>query len=246
MARILALFSVAVIGLGAALAAQVEKPATKPTAMRQMPPGKLTSYPAVRLLMAPGVLDELKVTDEQRAHFKKTDAEFDRQSTALSQTIQREISRSNGLPDRTNSDAQQQFVEARRSLVKQLEESWLKTLSKRQSQRLKQIQLQADGPLTFLRPEIQEKLNMSPEQIQEIEELVRQANQDLVEARNTANAVASSVTQADPKNPNRRLIAAADAPTYKAAVAKAVKDRDSIRQALDSSIAKVSPKETAR
>jgi hypothetical protein len=124
-------------------------------------------------------------------------------------------------------------------LGRQREESLLRTLSKQQRQRLQQIQLQADGALTFTRPEIQEKLNMSPEQAQEISELVRQANEDLAQSRNALEGVFGSLVQTDPKRPNVRTITPADAPKFKAAQAKADKENESIRRTLDSAVARV-------
>ena len=88
MIRMLSLFGVIAIGLGAAGVAQVETPAVK-AAPRRMPAGRLSSYTLVRLLEFPAVLDELNLTAEQRTQFKNASAEFLRQSEALRRAHQR-------------------------------------------------------------------------------------------------------------------------------------------------------------
>jgi hypothetical protein len=56
-------------------------------------------------------------------------------------------------------------------LTRESEVPLVEALDTRQRDRLEQIQLQADGPMAFLRPEIQERLVITPEQLRAIKEV---------------------------------------------------------------------------
>jgi hypothetical protein len=99
MYRMLVLTGVVATGLVACVAAQVDKPVGKATRLRLLPGGKLSSYSVVRLLDSAGVLDELKMTEKQRAEMKKADDELVRQHEAVLQRIQRDTPKGEVGPD---------------------------------------------------------------------------------------------------------------------------------------------------
>jgi hypothetical protein len=67
-------------------------------------------------------------------------------------------------------------------LTSESEAPLLKILDPRQRSRLEQLQLQADGPMALRRPEIQRRLNMTPGQIEMIEEIVSEGREAMSQA----------------------------------------------------------------
>jgi beta-lactamase regulating signal transducer with metallopeptidase domain len=62
-------------------------------------------------------------------------------------------------------------------------------MDRRQRTRMEQIKLQLEGPLAFLKPEVQSKLNLSPEQIEQIDNLVTQGRREVLKAANVPGQV---------------------------------------------------------
>ena len=81
------------------------------------------------------------------------------------------------------------------SLTNEFDVLLLNVLDQRQSARLEQIQLQADGPMAFTRPQIQERLNLAPEQVEEISGIVSQGR----DAIDKAARVPASLVPATPR-----------------------------------------------
>jgi beta-lactamase regulating signal transducer with metallopeptidase domain len=79
------------------------------------------------------------------------------------------------------------------------EKAILRLLQPRQLARMEQIKLQMDGPLAFLRPDVQRKLNMDPAQVELIVELVVQGREDLVKSA----TIPLSPEAADPEQLNK-------------------------------------------
>jgi hypothetical protein len=72
--------------------------------------------------------------------------------------------------------------QAMEELQHESERDLTRALDKNQFQRLKQIQLQVEGPFAVLRPEIAERLELSEEQVAQIQEIQNESNQARREA----------------------------------------------------------------
>jgi hypothetical protein len=70
----------------------------------------------------------------------------------------------------------------RDTLRNETDQARSKVLDRRQRQRLDQLRVQIDGPFAFSRPEIQERLNLAPEQVEAIQEIVNQSREKMFEA----------------------------------------------------------------
>jgi hypothetical protein len=143
------------------------------TSQQGVPNPHLLSMPKAKLLGFPAVQDEIEMTPKQRELWKSLTAKLSRlQEEARSREV---IPGENTDPDSVALLARQSrasFVSA----MKDVEETMLPSLSRAQRARLNEIQLQAEGPTAFFRPEFQAQLNLAPEQT----ELIRTA---IVEAR---------------------------------------------------------------
>jgi hypothetical protein len=121
------------------------------------------------LLRRPEILRQLKVTDSQLARLTKAREEVDR---ALEHDAQEKAALIQRMQRRKDSDGLAAYRQATMnelfSLTTESELPLLKVLDGRQRSRLEQIQLRADGPGAFRRPQVQERLNLSPEQIEMI------------------------------------------------------------------------------
>jgi hypothetical protein len=109
------------------------------------------------LAVAPAVQEELKLTDEQKTKVGK----LAQTSGSRTQAMLRAAAAEGG------SDPQA-LVNAGANLRRQLEPTLGRILDKRQRERLNQIVMQVEGPLTAARPEVVRRLNMTPEQMEGI------------------------------------------------------------------------------
>jgi hypothetical protein len=135
------------------------------------------------LLDRPSVLKELKVTDAQKARLKQALLESDRLAARSGQET-RAIKAE--LKARGDVQGLAEFNQSHAILVRALtldcERPIMAVLDSRQRARFEQLQLQADGPSAFLRPQIQVRLNMSPEQIDVIKAIYERSRQAIVES----------------------------------------------------------------
>gem|GEM_PF-1879864 len=87
-----------------------------------------------------------------------------------------------GRPDpetfRANMEAMRENMEA---LQQETNNAIAKILTPKQRLRLNQISLQQQGPLAVARPEIAEKLNMSPEQLEQVQAIIQESRQSQME-----------------------------------------------------------------
>ena len=68
------------------------------------------------------------------------------------------------------------------ALTTESERPILDVLDSHQRSRLEQLQLQADGPAAFMRPEIQDRLRMSPEQADAIRMIYERGRQEMAQS----------------------------------------------------------------
>jgi hypothetical protein len=91
-----------------------------------------------------------------------------------------------------------------------------KILDRRQFTRLEQIRYQTEGPKAFERPEVQERLNVSPEQVELIMTIIAQGERELVSASLVPVEVAPDFRNLTPEQRRASMETAA----YKGAVKK--------------------------
>jgi hypothetical protein len=117
-------------------------------------PGALPTTPLLLIQRAP-VQKELKLTEEQKARIARLDEQLNQQRRDEASRI------SQGARGVSSMGAVQEMIAARRTKD---EAELARLLEPGQRGRLQQIALQIEGPMAVARPEVAEKLNMSPEQ----------------------------------------------------------------------------------
>jgi hypothetical protein len=134
------------------------------------------------LLTFESVRDEVGLTVDQREALKKVEASSARNHEHLMKQVDEEVellkSRQASFQERLN--LADRVDGQRRGMIADLEAAKVRVLSPAQRARLEQIRLQAEGPAAFNRPEIQDRLNMSPEQAEEIKAIVSQGREQAV------------------------------------------------------------------
>jgi hypothetical protein len=118
----------------------------------------------VVLITWKAVQEELGLTEAQTAQIKSVGKEFDDRRLNLAQRLAKPEGRL----------APEALTEAIASMRSEQEAAIARILGARQRTRLEQISLQVEGPLCVARPEIAERINLSPEQLEMIREIVAQ------------------------------------------------------------------------
>jgi hypothetical protein len=140
------------------------------------------------LLGYPAVEEEIKLSPAQKSRLKEIDDELRRSVERATKEARDRMEaykknrQANGQqyePDVLSALGQEDAA-ARGPVIAGAEAARVKALDRRQRARLDQIQLQAEGPTALTRPEIQERLNMSPEQSEAIGAIVAQGREELV------------------------------------------------------------------
>jgi hypothetical protein len=143
-------------------------------------PGLCSKWP---LLETPSVMKELKLSEAQLDGLKRAKAEASRISERVSRENRMLRDRLTAQGDR---EALAEFGRAQRNrlyaLTREHDQPLLKVLDDAQRARLEQIQLRADGPMAFVRPAIQERLRMSPEQVELITAICQRGNESAIES----------------------------------------------------------------
>ncbi len=118
------------------------------------------------LLQTPSVQKELKLTEEQIARLKRAMLEagpIEERKGRENRQLQMRLTKAGdreGLAALEREGMKQVYT-----LTREGERPLLQLLDSHQRARLEQLQLQADGPMAFMRPEIQDRLKMSSEQV---------------------------------------------------------------------------------
>jgi hypothetical protein len=192
-------------------------------------------YALFVVFLRPEVQKELKVTDSQKSRFAELQKE---QSRALALIDEEYEAKKKALPDSTDRLAVQTLRRERTRLTDSVladqDEIVRKVLDRRQFARLNEIRLQTEGPAAFNRPEVQEQLNLGPEQVELIGSIVRDGRKMLVALR----APSDVLPDPRPLNPTQRK-AAREAKAYKDAVKAARERAIAIRGSTMQSIARV-------
>ena len=139
------------------------------------------------LLEEPAIQEELKLTQAQKDRLKKTASQVERMLLARNRERTQILNELRAQGDRAAFEAKtEEFrnfaMRDFRMLARESDGPLLEVLNRRQRIRLEQIQLQADGFMAFRRPEIQERLNLLPDQIESIDEIINNSRQALKKA----------------------------------------------------------------
>lgn len=188
----------------------------------------LTQQTPLTLLRYPAVRRELALTPKQEARWNEYQHEFDRQDTRIIDQF-REL-RMQASPEQ-RPILRQQRLEALDALNAKVNKGLLELLDARQRTRLDQIGIQREGTTAFLRPEFQERLNMSPGQIELVQEIVAEGQQGVRMALHASQAASKQATRNDTVEIDPK-----DAPALKSLRQKSMK---AAYQALESAEAKI-------
>lgn len=137
---------------------------------------RLRRHAKIGLLEYPAIQAELELTDAQKARLKDADEKLTRHHREIQDRFK-------ALGDAPAPDEvtalREETTAGRNTLLHEIEDTTLKSLDRRQLKRLDQIQIQAEGPTSFMRPEIQQRLNLDPGQIESIREILAASRTEL-------------------------------------------------------------------
>lgn len=193
--RILIASGIAVFGslLGAQAQSSLGRGTEAPDGYSFLGPGlRLETWPAAVLLNSLAVQKELKITPEQLEKVRQGRLDLSKELARRNDELQvkirqyRESRDALGLPREPETERAlvREHGQAQSTLLERSTSAGLDALDRRQRSRLEQIRLQADGPLALARPDLQERLNIGPDQAELIESIV-------AEGRNEMRRVAS-------------------------------------------------------
>ncbi|MFO0908073.1 MAG: Spy/CpxP family protein refolding chaperone [Isosphaeraceae bacterium] len=188
--------------------------------------------PDAVLLENAAVRSELKMTPEQVKALKTIEEEQYRNLEKFRTELIARMKEAQEAGDANQLSAlSKQGIELRDSLVARTEEATRKSLTKSQLTRLREIQLQAEGPLALTRPEIQERLNLDEDQVGLIRGIIDEGRNSFREA------VSSPMRELRNKPGNPR--SATGSKEYQEAAAKGRENATKSRQETMQKIGKV-------
>jgi hypothetical protein len=188
-----------------------------------------TYYSRSLLLERPQVQEEVKLRPAQKKSLEAVDKKYEQAQKSLVK---------NAMAERVETGVRgdpKALYNASAALREEAETVRMRVLDRGQRSRLDQIQLQAEGAIAFKRDEIQRRLNLDPEQIDEIVTIVDQGNQEVyrVATAQVETSLASQpVDAARNRGPSR-------APVPKEGVKKSREAATSVRGKAMQSIGKV-------
>jgi hypothetical protein len=125
------------------------------------------------LLSKPAVQQELQLTKEQKSKLQKVTAVWNQQRRERLDTIRKSLSEGAADPEAIRTQILAMREEGETPVAK--------ILARSQRIRLEQIALQQEGLSALTRPEIAQRLNMSPEQQELIREIIVQMRQGMLQ-----------------------------------------------------------------
>jgi hypothetical protein len=111
----------------------------------------------------------------------------------------------------------QELMNAREAVRANYETALLKALEPRQRTRLEQVQLQAEGPFAFARPDFEVRLNLSPDQVEAVGAIIAKGRVQMFQSSAVPLPVRPGV-RATPPQDNRKPT---DSPDFEARVEEA-------------------------
>ena len=164
----------------------------------------LESYKKYDLLMFyPSVHKELKVTPSQRTQLLKIYEKQLRHIEDLKKKFEQ-------LPPTEDPLVKKQrlshFILTRKSFQAEIiEKEMIRVLNIEQRRRLNEILLQAEGPIAFLRPEVQDQLNIVPIQLMRIQENIIKCRNSIEQTRALSYNIRKYV-QPDPEDRSKIVV----------------------------------------
>lgn len=191
----------------------------------------LTQQTPLSLLRYPAVRKELALTPKQDARCNEYQQDFDRQNTRI-------IDQFRELGMQANPEQRpillQKRAEALGALNARVNKGLLDLLDARQRTRLDQIGIQREEFTAFLRPAFQERLNMSPGQIELVQGIVAEGQREVKMALDASQAAYIEATR------NRAVeVAPKDAPALKSLGEKSKKAAYQARESAETKTLKL-------
>jgi hypothetical protein len=197
----------------------------------------LESYTKYALLVYyPSVHEELKLTPSQLERLRKVDGKLLQFKEEQKKSLQ-ELPPPEDPAEKAQRRAHARLAQ-RTFRTEVVEAGMVRVLDRDQGRRLDEILLQAEGPAAFLRPEVQDRLNMDPGQIEGIREVIDRGRNAVEKTRNFTLGVEKYI-RADPEKTGKILVDPDHTQDVKAAMTKRHEERVNIRKSLYASIARV-------
>jgi Spy/CpxP family protein refolding chaperone len=185
------------------------------------------------LLDNPAVQEELMLTADQKARIKQLAARLDRRRRELFAELNHRLSRNRntlgvaGQPGQSGQEdaaAQPAAGSAMREIVEttqaEADALFATILKKSQRERLDQIELRRQGQLAVLRPDIAEKLNIGPDQQEQLEMVISEAREEVLQfVQDRRQAILRNATP-DGRLDGKAMRARAESPAGKAELAQ--------------------------
>jgi hypothetical protein len=126
------------------------------------------------LLSHVAVAREIGLTADQKKRIESAEEEMTRKCERLSRRLE-EMRRKQvdaGAGAEELSASTDSIIQEHHRLIADLEAAKVRMLEPAQRRRMEQVRLQVEGPAAFRRPEVQERLNLSPDQVVEIQGII--------------------------------------------------------------------------
>ncbi len=152
----------------------------KPPAPLSMPQTGLGRKTPERLLEMPAVQKDIKLSPAQLKQLKALQEKATQAYKENNETSQALLAQLNENSDPEEVQAlRKQSRLSMREISAQVDQANLALLDRNQRERLNQLRLQLEGPLAFIDPPLPERLNLSPEQLDQIGEVIVQGREQL-------------------------------------------------------------------
>jgi hypothetical protein len=198
----------------------------------------LSIIPKTRLLEQGPVIEELKVTSTQKTELAKA---VEKGKLDVNRFAQEVAAGLRDLGDQPDPQERLAFLtrvrSERESLASKTDAAILRVLNRPQRTRLDEIHLQAEGPIAFTRPELQERLNLGPDQVEEIMTIIAEGKVSMSRVSEIAD---DAMSRAVPVKPGEKpTIDQSQAAALKSAQEKARKESGLIRSSMNREISRV-------
>jgi hypothetical protein len=174
------------------------------------------------LLSKPAVQDELQLTNKQKSKLQEVTAAWNQQRQERLETIRNSLS--GGITD-------PEMIRTRILAIREEGDTAIaKILTRSQCIRLEQIALQQEGLWALTRPEIAQRLNMSPEQQELIQEIMVQLRQEMLQQAESDLSQMSGESSENVRPDHEATQAKEQTPEPKSQMVKMQKAEDRLRQ----------------
>jgi hypothetical protein len=211
----------------------VEKPGA-PQIVRGVLGRGIDPLPAPRevLITMPPVQGEIKLSKAQRERI----ARLSRENREALDQVMLEYHAKLPPPDQEDPQVRQlmqrEMMAAREGIRNRYETAIIEVLQPGQRTRLDQVQLQVEGPIAFLRPEVLDGVNLDPDQIEAIQEIAARGRDQMM----ATSAVPLGVQPGDGPFTPERYRALSESKRFKAEAERSrtatLKARDATMQAI--------------